>query len=731
MAINLTQDEIDARDRLHEAIEQSNRDIAANGRVSAATQATLNRATRELTQNLDALGSSMLQVGKSLAAGGTTASDFNSAISASANAAATFLGTKGPLGLAVGKLVQVIGVYVGAVNKQADQLFDTYKDIADAGATGARGITEVFENMQKFGYTLDDLNKFSAIIKANSETLAVFGGTAAAGAKAFGDVSRSLQYGELGQQFQQMGISVDDINTGLAGYLKIQQLSGVTSKKTTDQLVQSSADYVKELDLLAKLTGQTRAGVQSQNEKALQQEQFAAYQYQLQQKIAGGGEAGAAAKAQLDNVTQVYQSMANQPGIQKGFLNALTGNLTDPDTIKFMQAMPRAYAESQQKIIDVNNFSVAAQKDTSDYLKGAGTELAKIGAADLIGPKFQEIAGYSAALAANLKDRVVQAKTEQQVTDDSTASIAASRLATRDITNSLQSMVNIGIKPVTAAMEKLLKSLSGISGLPAKVFDDLTPSSKRGNLSSAAPSAPGAPISATASSTLGKKIIQAESQGRNIPNQSGPGGTATSSAFGLAQITKGTFESLVKAAKPGNDLFGKTFEDMKKSESLQITALDQLSDSNRSILANANLSTTDAALYLAHFLGAAGAKRALQASDSAPLSAAISKDQIDANPTLEKMQTVGDLKAWADKKMGGGGYKFGGIATGPDSGYETTLHGTEAVVPLPNGNSIPVEMRGNDEQVGLMSAQLSRLDDIVRVMQTQLSVSQKILQYAQ
>ena len=39
------------------------------------------------------------------------------------------------------------------------------------------------------------------------------------------------------------------------------------------------------------------------------------------------------------------------------------------------------------------------------------------------------------------------------------------------------------------------------------------------------------------------------------------------------------------------------------------------------------------------------------------------------------------------------GYSEGGIARGRNAGYPAILHGTEAVVPLPNGNSIPVEMR--------------------------------------
>jgi hypothetical protein len=38
------------------------------------------------------------------------------------------------------------------------------------------------------------------------------------------------------------------------------------------------------------------------------------------------------------------------------------------------------------------------------------------------------------------------------------------------------------------------------------------------------------------------------------------------------------------------------------------------------------------------------------------------------------------------------GYGVGGIARGTQAGYPALLHGTEAVVPLPNGNSIPVEL---------------------------------------
>lgn len=48
------------------------------------------------------------------------------------------------------------------------------------------------------------------------------------------------------------------------------------------------------------------------------------------------------------------------------------------------------------------------------------------------------------------------------------------------------------------------------------------------------------------------------------------------------------------------------------------------------------------------------------------------------------------------KKIDYQSWKFekGGVASGPQSGYPVELHGTEAIVPLPDGRSIPVTMKG-------------------------------------
>ena len=102
------------------------------------------------------------------------------------------------------------------------------------------------------------------------------------------------------------------------------------------------------------------------------------------------------------------------------------------------------------------------------------------------------------------------------------------------------------------------------------------------------------------------------------------------------------------------------------------------------------------------------------------------------------------------------GYLTGGIATGPRSGYTATLHGTEAVIPLPDGKTIPVTMPGLEasldsianrsaqavsdptsgmreqinQQVGLMGDQIAKLDELISLMRNQNTISTKILQHS-
>jgi hypothetical protein len=71
------------------------------------------------------------------------------------------------------------------------------------------------------------------------------------------------------------------------------------------------------------------------------------------------------------------------------------------------------------------------------------------------------------------------------------------------------------------------------------------------------------------------------------------------------------------------------------------------------------------------------------------------------------------------------GYSQGGIARGRDSGYPAILHGTEAVVPLPNGNAIPVEFKhGAGSQMNNVTVNVS-IDNDGNAQQSAASSNQQ------
>ena len=73
------------------------------------------------------------------------------------------------------------------------------------------------------------------------------------------------------------------------------------------------------------------------------------------------------------------------------------------------------------------------------------------------------------------------------------------------------------------------------------------------------------------------------------------------------------------------------------------------------------------------------------------------------------------------------GKALGGISTGPISGYSETLHGTEAVVPLPDNRSIPVSL-DSSSITAAVNQQTGVLSEILRAMQNNNSLTSQIVQ---
>lgn len=124
---------------------------------------------------------------------------------------------------------------------------------------------------------------------------------------------------------------------------------------------------------------------------------------------------------------------------------------------------------------------------------------------------------------------------------------------------------------------------------------------------------------------------------------------------------------------------------------------------NLAALRSSGLEPSAANAYLAHFAGAPSATRLLTSEDATPVSEVLSPAAIQANPFLGRM-TVGDLRAWAERKIAGGPANFAkaapGNMTGPmppggaDLSGMLSLASAQAQQSEPEGPSLPQVLRG-------------------------------------
>lgn len=143
-------------------------------------------------------------------------------------------------------------------------------------------------------------------------------------------------------------------------------------------------------------------------------------------------------------------------------------------------------------------------------------------------------------------------------------------------------------------------------------------------------------------------IIRAESGGD--PNAKNP----RSSASGPSQFIDSTWLSMLRQHRP--DLVaGKSPGELlalKSDPQLSRDMTAAYAADNSGILSKAGLPVTPGSTYLAHFAGPQGAVGILNADPSMPVAGILTPAAVKANPFLQGM-TAADLRAWADRKVGG------------------------------------------------------------------------------
>lgn len=233
---------------------------------------------------LTSLGSALLAGAKSMAEGKKGAAAMNDALgelATAATAAGAALALMIPGGIIVKAFVAALTLGVTAMIKfnqmtldMVDKLHKGYQGMYKAGGAASDGMTGLFEDAKKLGLSMGELDSFVQLVAENSKDFALFAGSVGDGRKRFAELGAELDSSRVG--FFNLGMTTQEINSSMAGFIKLQSRVGQTQNKTTQELAESTKRYMLEQDALTKLTGLTRKEQEDAREEIRAQERFAA-----------------------------------------------------------------------------------------------------------------------------------------------------------------------------------------------------------------------------------------------------------------------------------------------------------------------------------------------------------------------------------------------------------------------------------------------------------------------
>jgi len=147
----------------------------------------------------------------------------------------------------------------------------SFQQSASIGATFGGSIEDMIDSATGAGLTID---AFSSIIAKNGESVALLGQGSADGAKRLGELGKQIRKSGMADELYRMGYSTEDINNGLATFGGRLAKGGALQKMTTEQIASVTGNYLKELNAVATLTGQSKEALQEQENARMADAQY-------------------------------------------------------------------------------------------------------------------------------------------------------------------------------------------------------------------------------------------------------------------------------------------------------------------------------------------------------------------------------------------------------------------------------------------------------------------------
>ena len=217
-------------------------------------------ALRENRESFSSLNPSIEMAGKGLAFAGKTAGIVTTGLSSMASGIPLAGGAIAGLGAAAGKAMAAIGEMAGeivtAVGKtftaELDRVNTAFRTLGQTGALGAEGMSGLGRQAINAGLSF---NQFAKVVNKESQSLAFAFGTSADAAKGLSDTTKAMR--PFREQLLTLGIGVEQQNELTSKYITFQQRQGRNEINNTKALAEGSQAYMKNLQTLSKITGQS------------------------------------------------------------------------------------------------------------------------------------------------------------------------------------------------------------------------------------------------------------------------------------------------------------------------------------------------------------------------------------------------------------------------------------------------------------------------------------------
>lgn len=175
------------------------------------------------------------------------------------------------------KSVPILGnVVAGATDAMAqvgahmvnefEKAYSTFEKVSGTGIVSSFTMFE--ESAAAMGLTFAD---FDRVMAKSSKEIALLGGGALQGTKMMQQLGAGSE--QLRMQFQKLGINSAEVTEFQMSYLVQQQQLNKGRLKIDMNLINSTGEYVKELDLVSKLTGLTRKEADQNRKKLMEDSQ--------------------------------------------------------------------------------------------------------------------------------------------------------------------------------------------------------------------------------------------------------------------------------------------------------------------------------------------------------------------------------------------------------------------------------------------------------------------------